>query len=81
MYMADPIADTIASIYPTYLIMEATDASEFNALSDDNKDAYRQIISCGNADLGAGTAVHTKLLNMFDAQSTTRANLITLLGQ
>ena len=66
---------------PTHHILECTTASEYTALSAANKDAYRQIISCGEVDLSDGTGIRTKLWNMFDENSTTRANLITLLGE
>ena len=68
------------NIISTYQIMEATVASEYNALSDANKDAYRQIVSCGIVDLSEGTAIHTKLWALFDSESTTRAHLVTLLA-
>jgi DnaJ-class molecular chaperone len=68
-------------IVHTYEIMEATDASEYNALSDANKDAYRQIVSCGIVNLADGTALRGKMWNMFDSESTTRANIIELLGE
>jgi len=69
------------NIFATYNIIEATVASEYNVLSDANKDAYRQIISCGVVDLSDGTEIRTKLWNIFDENSTTRASLITLLGE
>lgn len=69
------------SVFSTYKIMEATLASEYNALSAANKDAYRQIVSCGIVDLTDGTSIRTKLWNIFDSESTTRAALITLLGE
>ena len=70
-----------ANIISTYKIMEATDIDEFNALSDANKTAYRQAISCGTVDLTDGTQIRAFLWSVFDAQSTTRANLITLLEE
>ena len=75
------ISDKIGDGIKTYQIMEATDITEFAALSTTNKTAYRQLISCGVVDLTAGTAIRASLWSMFDAQSTTRANLITLLGE
>lgn len=65
----------------TYQISEATDATEWNALSAGNKDAYAMILSMGIVDLTDGTSIRTTLWAMFDAQSTTRAALITLLGE
>ena len=69
------------SIVSTYQVMEATDQTEFGALSDSNKTAYRDAMSCGTVDLTDGTQIRAALWSMFDAQSTTRANLITLLGE
>jgi len=69
------------SIYFTYQIAEVTDIPEYNALSVALKQAYRDIISMGIVDLADGTAIRATLWAMFDAQSTTRANLITLLGE
>lgn len=67
--------------FHTHEILEATVGAEYNALSDANKDAYVLIISCGIINLTDGNALRAKLWNMFDDQSTTRANLITLLGE
>lgn len=80
-YLADSLSGRISTVYPTYAVIESTSASEFNALSDANKDAYRQILSCGTIDLADGTNVRTKLWNMFDSESETRAALIELLGE
>ena len=65
----------------THLIIENTDTTEYNALSDANKSAYLMVIACGKVDLTDGMEIRTKLWNMFDDQSTTRANIITLLGE
>ena len=65
----------------TFNIIDNTDSTEYNALSDANKDAYKMIVSSGVVDLSDGTSIRTKLWNMFDDQSTTRANIITLLGE
>ena len=69
-----------SGVYPTYKVLEATDASEYAALSDANKDAYKMILSCGEVDLSDGTAVRTKLLAMFGAGTTTRTNLVALVS-
>jgi len=65
----------------TYQILEATDVTEYGALSDSNKNAYDMLLKCGIVDLSEGTQVRTNLWSMFDSESTTRANLITLLGE
>ena len=62
-------------------IINATVNSEYNSLSDNHKEIYKMIISCGVLDLTEGTSIRTKLWNMFDENSTTRANLIELLGE
>lgn len=61
-----------------YKILEITDSSEYNALSDANKEAYKMIISCGSADIATGTVLRTKLDNMFGEGSVTHTNLIEL---
>ena len=73
--------EELAGMYQTYKVVEATDNTEYGDLSDNNKDAYQMIISCGFIDLSNGTAIRTKLWNMFDENSTTRANLLTLIGE
>ena len=65
-------------VFATYKIVEATDATEYSALSSGNKTAYGMIISLGTVDLAEGTSTRTKLWDMFGAETTTRANLETL---
>ena len=65
----------------TYEILEATDITEYGNLSDSNKNAYDMILKCGIANLTDGTQIRTNLWAMFDCDSDTRANLITLLGE
>ena len=55
----------------TYRIIEMTDASDYNGLSDANKAAYNMIISAGIVELTEGAVIRDKLWNMFDDQSTT----------
>lgn len=73
--------DFTDNLVASYKIMESTTASEYNALTDANKDAYRQIVSCGIIDLSSGTVIREKLWNMFDSESETRVALIALLGE
>jgi hypothetical protein len=68
------------SVYPTYRIFEATDDAEYSALSAANKSIYGLILSCGSVDLSAGTSVREKLMAMFGAGTTTRANLAELVS-
>jgi hypothetical protein len=65
-------------ITQTYRIVEATDSTEYNALSDTNKGRYALIISAGLVDLMDGTAIRSTLWSMFGDGTTTRDNIIAL---
>lgn len=66
--------------YYTYEISEATDPTEWNALSAGNKTAYATILSMGVVDLSDGTAVKSTLWALFGSGTTTRANLEALIA-
>ena len=68
-------------VYATYKISEATDATEYNALTDGQKAVYHIILSMGTVDLSDGISVRATLFAFFDENSTTRANLLTLIGE
>lgn len=83
-YLTDTIRfdpDGGKSLIRTYEILEATDVTEYGNLSDSNKNAYNMLLQCGIVDLADGAKVRANLWGMFDSESTTRANLITLLGE
>ena len=63
----------------TYKIMNATVASEYNALSDANKAAYDLIISCGIISLDVDSDVLLKLFNLFPDGTDTYDNLVLLM--
>ena len=65
----------------TYRILEATDITEYNALSDGNKSAYQIILSCGIVDYREGSSARTKLWSMFGEGTTTRENLEALIPE
>jgi hypothetical protein len=65
----------------TYEVSDNTVVAEYNALSDAQKDNYNVILSMGIVDLSAGTTTRASLWSMFDSESTTRANLLTLIGE
>lgn len=69
-----------ANAYHTYQIVEATDTSEYNALSDTWKERYGAILSCGMVDLSEGTKIRIALWTMFGEGTTTRANLEALIN-
>ena len=68
----------MTALRKTYKIIEATDQTEYNALSDNNKDRYALIISAGRVDFEEGTIVKATLWAMFGEGTTTRANLEAL---
>ena len=68
--------DTI--LRSTYKIIEATDSSEFNALTDNQKDVYKMIISAGRVDISEQSVVYQKLLAFFGAESTTMVGVDSL---
>ena len=55
----------------TYRILNCTKASEYLALSDQNKDWYRLFISAVHLDLSEGSLAREKLWDMFDEESNT----------
>lgn len=57
----------------TYKIFEATVKADYNALTDEQKDRYRRIISLVFVDWTPGTRVRQKLDNMFDGTPTKTA--------
>ncbi len=62
-------------------ISDALDIGEYNALSDGNKAALHIILSLGFVNLAEGTNSKLALWAMFDENSTTRVNLLTLLAE
>lgn len=62
----------------TYRIVEATDPTEYNALSDTNKARYALIISAGLVDIADGTTIRSTLRAMFGDGTTTGANIAAL---
>ena len=68
------------TLYFGYQILDATDATEYNALSAANKTAYQLIIGCGIVDLDSGSGSYTKLWNIFGSGTTTRTNLEALVA-
>ena len=76
--MADPLIQ-VRFLRRTHRILDATDSTEYNNLSDSNKEAYGLIISCGYVDLAVDSPTRIKLWNMFGEGTTTRTNLEDLL--
>jgi len=65
----------------SYEISDALDVTEYSALSVGNQAAVNIMLSQGLVNLAEGTNSRVALWALFDSESTTRANLITLLGE
>ena len=65
-----PDSPPVYIIHATYKILEATDPTEWSALSADNKVFYNIIISAGTINFAEGTLVRTILLGMFPSGIT-----------
>jgi len=65
----------------SYEISDALDVTEYGNLSDGNKNKVNVILSMAIVNLNDGSFSRTTLWALFDSESTTRANLITLLGE
>jgi len=68
------------NVFHSYEILEATDGTEYLALSGGNTAMYNALISCGRVDLNDGKKGRTWLWTLFDSESTTRAALTALLS-
>ena len=62
--------------YKTKFIIEALDPTEYGALTDNQKETVRLIVSAGKVDMTDGSAVWGALKATFGDQSTTWANLM-----
>lgn len=61
----------IVNVREAYRIISLTKASEYLALSAENKAWYDLFISAGLVDLTEGSLAQEKLWDMFDAESNT----------
>jgi hypothetical protein len=52
-------------VVPTYQIYNLIDLAEFNALTDPNKQAVRDILSMGTVDSSPGTKVRSRFVQIF----------------
>jgi len=67
------------NVFCSYMILEELDTTEYNALTDEQKDGVKTLLSCGLVDLNDGKAGRVRFWNWFGAESTTVANLTALL--
>jgi len=67
-------------IFYAYQIFNATDSTEYLALSAANKALYQLVVSQSFVDMTEGKNAKTTLWVLFGEGSNTRDNLITILG-
>lgn len=60
--------------------INATVTSEYHSLTGTERKRYDLIVSAGFVDMNDGT-VRTDILDMFDTESTTRSNILALIGE
>lgn len=68
------------NVFYSYQVFEATDLSEYNALTDAQKSRYQLIMNMGQVDLNSGSNARGLLENMFGPGTTTRQNILALLS-
>jgi len=68
-------------LFPSYRILECIDATEYNGLTDAQKDGVKVLLSCTIVDLNDGMAGKTRLWDWFGAESVTVAALQALLDE
>jgi hypothetical protein len=69
-----------APLFYSYQVFDATVPGEYNALSAAEKSLYLLVISQVYVNLAEGSNSRTVLANLFGAGTTTRANLLALIG-
>ena len=67
------------NVFHSHIVWEATDTTEYQALSDALEASYNKIVHMGTIDLNVGSNSRIVLWSLFDAQSTTRAAFLALL--
>jgi len=67
------------NVFDSYIILEELDTTEYNALTDEQKDGVSILLSCGKVDLNEGKAGRIWLTSWFGSESTTISNLTALL--
>lgn len=79
-YMTEGLLTLPANVFESYLILEELDPTEYNALTDAQKEGISLLLSCGKIDLNEGKVGKVRLWAWFGVESTTIANLTALLG-
>jgi len=77
--VVDVFGIDVDNIFPSYKIVECIDATEYDGLTDAQKDGVKVLLMCGFVDLNTGKPGRTRLLSWFGAESDTVAALQALI--
>lgn len=67
------------NVFYSHEVLEAIDTTEYDGLTGPQRDGVKMLLSCGMVDLNDGKAGKVRLWNWFGSESTTVADLTTLL--
>lgn len=67
-------------VVESYEVLQATDQTEYNSLTDAQKSGYALLLSCGKVDLGQGKFGRQKIVSWFGSESQTVANVSELIS-
>ena len=67
------------NVFRSHVVWEATDLTEYQALTEAQQENYNKIVHMGTVDLNVGSKSRVVLWNLFDSESTTRTALLALL--
>lgn len=75
---ADTLLET--GLFHSYEVFEAINQTDYDDLDAGGEEKCNAILSIAILDLNDGSRAKTLLWEMFDAETTTRTNLIALIG-
>jgi len=68
-----------SSHFETYRLIEVIVPSEYNALSDANKERIKMILSCGTIDMRSGSFIREMIFGLFPEGTDTYSALAEML--
>jgi len=71
--------DDSGDMIEAYLLVEALDVTEYDALTDSQKLNFITLMSAGMVDVSSGSNGRSMLVSLFGAGTTTRTNMLALL--
>lgn len=69
----------VSGVFESYRVLACADPTEYNALTDSQKEFFLLLVSCGKVDLNDGATGKTNLWIWFGAESDTVAALQALI--